>query len=262
MKLSIIIPCYNEDKTINLLLNSLFKVKFPIENEIIIVDDGSKNNQIEFIREEVLHKNVRFVRLSQNQGKGVAIRIGLYFARGDILIIQDADLEYFPSDIPKLLRPILNKQTQVVYGTRFFGSSYQMAKTHLYGNIFLTKLTNFLYNSNLSDMETGYKMFTRKILNKLNLNAREFEFEPEITAKILLHGFSIIEIPIKYKYRNFGVTKINWLDGLESALILIQYRLFIESKIFRFLLKIYKYHIKNVFNKILKHTINKIYFRL
>ena len=119
MKLSIIVPCYNEEKTIKPLLNKLFEVKFPIEREIIVVDDGSRKNHKEIIKEEIISKKVKFIRLPKNEGKGIAIRIGLKYASGDILIIQDADLEYSPSDIPKLLEPILNNETEIVYGSRF-----------------------------------------------------------------------------------------------------------------------------------------------
>ena len=252
MKLSIIIPCYNEDRTIKPLLKSLFEVNFPIDREIIVVDDGSKRNHREIIKDEINSKKVKFFRLSKNQGKGVAIRVGLKFAEGDIFIIQDADFEYFPSDIPRLLKPILNKETDVVYGTRYESFYKFMAKSHLIGNIVLTKLTNLLYKVKITDMETGYKLFTKKVLNSITLNAREFEFEPEITSKIILNGYTIKEIPIKYQYRDFGVAKINFLDGFESALILIQNRFFMDSKIFKFFFKLYKFHFKKIGIRFLK----------
>ena len=252
MKLSIIIPCYNEDRTIKPLLRNLFDVKFPIDREIIVVDDGSKRNLKEIINEEISAKKVKFYRLSKNQGKGVAIRVGLKFAEGDIFIIQDADFEYFPSDIPRLLKPILSKEANVVYGTRYDSFSKFMAKSHLMGNILLTKLTNFLYKVKITDMETGYKLFTKKVLNSITLNAREFEFEPEITSQIILNGYAIKEIPIKYQYRDFGVAKINIFDGFESALVLIQNRYFINSNLFKFFFKLYKFHVKKMGIKFLQ----------
>ncbi|MFX1392865.1 MAG: glycosyltransferase family 2 protein [Promethearchaeota archaeon] len=246
MKLSIIIPCYNEDYTIKPLLKRIFEVNFPIDREIIVIDDGSDNNHREILKEEINTKKIKFIRIPLNQGKGVAIRIGLKYSTGDIIVIQDADFEYFPSDIPNLLRPILNKQAEVVYGTRRNSFNQFMAKSHLIGNLILTKMTNFLYKAKITDMETGYKMVTRRVLNKISLNAREFEFEPEITSKIILEGFKIIEIPIKYHYRDFGTAKINLLDGFEGILVLIQNRYFKNSKIYQFLYNIYKFHFKKI----------------
>ena len=235
MKLSIIIPCYNEEKTIKDLLKNLFEIDFPIEREIIVIDDGSRRNLKEIVKEEINSKKIQFIRLPQNQGKGIAIRVGLKYASGDIFIIQDADFEYFPSDIPKLLNPILKHKFNVVYGTRFATKPKLMSRTHYLANKFLTKITNFLYHTNLSDMETGYKLFTKKVLNSITLKTREFEFEPEITAKIILSGFRIYELPIQYRYRHFGLAKINWLDGVEGALVLLQNRYFSNSKLYQFL---------------------------
>jgi len=262
LKLSIIIPCYNEEDTLKPLLDDLFKVKFPIKREIIIVDDGSSKNHREFIEEEIAQKKVTFIKLPKNQGKGIAIRIGLRYAKGDVFVIQDADFEYFPSDIPKLLKPILNNEANAVYGTRFSVIPKNMYKSHFLGNILLTRLTNFLYAVHLTDMETGYKIFTKKILEKLSLNAREFEFEPELTAKIILNGYRIKEIPIKYHYRDFGYAKINWLDGIESVLILLQNRFFINSKIFHFLYNIFKFHFKTIGSKLLDSIFNKFRIRV
>lgn len=261
MKLSIIIPCYNEEETIKDLLDCLFKVKFPIEREIIIVDDGSRRNHREIIKEEIKTNKIKFIRLPRNQGKGVAIRVGLRYATGDIFIIQDADFEYFPTDIPKLLEPILNKEVNVVYGSRFTTKPKNMAKTHYYANMLLTKITNFIYNVNLTDMETGYKLFTKSVLNNITLNTREFEFEPEITAKIILNGFKIKELPIQYHYRKFGAAKINWLDGLEGGLILFQHRFCPNSKLYQFIYNIYKFHIKKIVNKLTRFIAKIIYMR-
>lgn len=252
MKLSIIIPYYNEKNTIKPLLDRIYKQDFPIPIEIIIVDDGSKTPLKNLIQDEISSNRVKVITLPENQGKGIAIRVGLKYTTGNIFVVQDSDLEYFPEDIPKLLLPIINNEVQVVYGTRLKKRPKNMTKSHLIGNIFLTKVTNILYNANLTDMETGYKLFTKEILDKISLNTREFEFEPEITSKIIKQGYRIKEIPIKYKYREHGVAKINIFDGLESLLILLQFRFFPTSKLFRYLFNIYKYHIKNNLNKILK----------
>lgn len=252
MKLSIIIPCYNEENTIKPLLKALFQINFPIEREIIVVDDGSKKNHKDILNEEIKLRKVKFIRLPKNQGKGVAIRIGLKYAKGDIFIIQDADFEYLPSDIPMLLKPIINGETEVVYGTRSISFSKMMAKSHLFGNRLLTKFTNLLYKTNITDMETGYKVFTKKVLNKIELSAREFEIEPELTSKIIINGFKIKELPINYRYRNFGIAKINILDGFESLIILLKNRYFYDSISFQYLYRIFKFHFKKIGNKLLK----------
>jgi glycosyltransferase involved in cell wall biosynthesis len=261
LKLSIIIPCYNEEETIKPLLENIFEIKFPIEREIIVVDDGSKINHREFIEEEIISKKIKFIRLPQNHGKGIAIRIGLKYASGDVFIIQDADFEYFPSDIPKLLKPILQNESYVVYGTRFVKKPDFMSKSHYKANKILTKITNFFYHTHLTDMETGYKVFTRNVLNQITLTTREFEFEPEITAKIVLNGFRIKELPIKYKYRDFGSAKINWLDGIEGLLILFKHRYCPNSNFYDYVCKIYKFHVKKTIYKLTKFIARRIYLR-
>ena len=261
MKLSIIIPCYNEDQTIKSLLQELFKVKFPIDKKIIVIDGGSYRDHKEILEDEIKNNTIKFIRISQNQGKGVAIRVGLKHASGDIFIIQDADFEYSPIDIPRLLEPILKKETNVVYGTRLSIRPKKMVKSHYFANVLLTKITNFIYKSNLTDMETGYKLFTKKILEKISLKTREFEFEPEITSKIILSGFKIKEIPILYQYRKFGQAKINWLDGLEGILILIQQRFCPDSKLYQFIYDTYKFHVKKVINKISKFITKCVHLR-
>jgi len=261
LKLSIIIPCYNEEQTIKPLLKSLFEVKFPINREIIIVDDGSHRNHKEIIQEEIKSNQVIFIRLPHNQGKGVAIRVGLRNATGDVFIIQDADFEYFPTDIPKLLEPILNNEVKVVYGTRFSKRPEFMATSHYRANKLLSLITNFIYKTELTDMETGYKLFTKEVLDNIKLTTREFEFEPEITAKIALNGYKIKEIPIDYHYRKFGAAKINWLDGLEGLLILIKLRFFPNSKLYQFFYRIYKFHVKKIVLKLTLFISKVIYLR-
>ena len=209
--------------------------------------------------EEIITKKIIFIRLPKNQGKGIAIRIGLKYASGDLFIIQDADFEYDPSDIPKLIEPIIKGEVDVVYGSRFFTKPEKMKIFHYFGNIILTKLTNLFYNVNLTDMETGYKVFTRNILEDLKLTAREFEFEPEITAQIFLNRHYIKELPIKYHIREFGSAKINLLDGIESALVLLKYRYFYDSKLYQFLFNIYKFHFKKIAKKFL--TVLSHYFK-
>lgn len=261
MKLSIIIPCYNEEQTIRPLLASLFSVKFPVEREIIVVDDGSHKNHKEFLDQEIKLNQIKFIRLPRNQGKGIAIRIGLKYATGDVFIIQDADFEYFPEDIPLLLQPILNKETKVVYGTRFAVKPEQMAKSHYKANQLLTNITNFIYKTNLTDMETGYKLFTKEVLDKISLTTREFEFEPEITAQIVMNGYLIKEIPIKYQYRMFGAAKINWLDGVEGLLILFKFRYLPNSKLFQLFYRIYKFHVKKIIFRLTTFIAKVIYLR-
>ncbi len=252
LKLSIIIPCYNEDECLNFIVKSLLKLELPMEKEIIIVDDGSRINQKQFIEQEIYQEKVKFFRIPRNQGKGVSVRMGLKKASGDWYLIQDADLEYDPGDIPNLLKPIIENKAKVVYGSRLFEIPPTMSKSHLIGNIFLTKLTNFLFDSNLTDMETGYKLFSREVLKSFSLDAREFELEPELTAKIILSGYPIKEIPINYKYREKGTAKINIFDGLEGAFMLIKLKFFADSKVFDFFYKLYKFHLKGIFNKIYK----------
>ncbi len=251
MKISIIIPCYNEDILLQRVIDKLLKVNLPLEREIIIVDDGSDTIQSKFINTEIKNGLVKFFRLNSNQGKAIAIRIGLKFASGNIILIQDADFEYDPVDIPNLISPIIEKKTNVVYGTRFKATKIKMAKFHYYGNRFLTRITNFLYNSNLTDMETGYKVFTRELINILELTSREFEFEPEITSKIIQKGYKILEVPIRYSYRTKYYSKITIIDGFDSFLILLKNRLFSNSKMFMYLYKIFKIYLKKKLNAVL-----------
>lgn len=261
LKLSIIIPCYNEEQTIGNLINNLLKIDFPVKREIIVVDDGSYRNHRDILSNEIKNREIKFIRLPNNQGKGVAIRMGLKYASGNLFIIQDADFEYFPEDIPLLLEPIVKKESKVVYGSRFLKNPDAMTRSHYFANKLLTNITNFIYNSNLTDMETGYKLFTQEVLNKINLNTREFEFEPEITAKIILNGFNIVELPINYHYRKFGAAKINWMDGLEGLLILIQYRYLPLSKLYKWIYHVYKFHVKKILYRLTRFIARTIHIR-
>ncbi len=232
MKLSIIIPVYNEEKTIGEVITKVVGVKVPsITKEIIVVDDGSTDSSKFKIQNSKL-KGIKKVFHEKNLGKGAAIRSGVKVATGDLIIIQDADLEYNPEDYNKLLEPILKKGAKVVYGTRLtsyplivWGKNKTVLPTHLIANRFLTFLTNLLYGSNLTDMETCYKIFTREIFRKISIKSNRFNFEPEITAKILKLGVFIVEVPIIVKPRTYKEgKKINWLDGLIAIWTLVKYK--------------------------------------
>jgi glycosyltransferase involved in cell wall biosynthesis len=228
MKLSIIIPVYNEEKTILKVLDKVKKVKLnDITKEIILVDDfstdGTKN-----ILSELKDSSLKIFFHQKNHGKGAAIRTALKHATGDIIIIQDADLEYEPEEYPKLLEPIIENETKVVYGSRLKAirkNIKNMYKLHYIGNTVLTLMTNLLYGSMISDMETCYKVFKKEVLNDIKLKSKRFDFEPEITAKILKKGYKIKEVPITFMGRNFSEgKKITWKDGVKALYYLIKYR--------------------------------------
>lgn len=233
MKFSIIIPVFNEEKTIDEILKRVSRVELPqrIEKDIIIVDDASYDRTTKLL-EKWQKRGINYIRHNKNQGKGAAVRSGLKVATGDFIIIQDADLEYNPQDYRRLLLPMLEKRAKVVYGNRFedyplkiWGKDKTVLPAHWIGNKLLAVLTNFLYGSNLEDMETCYKLFTRKVLNSLDLRSERFEFEPEITAKILKKGYKIFEVPIKVSPRTYKEgKKIGWKDGVIAIWTLIKYR--------------------------------------
>ena len=225
MMVSVIIPVYNEEKTFLELLNKVKKTN--IKKEIIIVNDGSKDKTKEILQ-KIKDPNITIINHERNQGKGTAIRTGLNKAIGDIIIIQDADLEYDPSDYKNLISPIINKEVEVVYGTRMSSlSKKDMHTLHYYGNKILTLITNIIYNSKISDMETCYKVFKKEILNNIKLKSNKFEIEPEITAKLLKKGYKIKEVPINFNPRSFKEgKKITWKDGIKAAYYLVKYRFF------------------------------------
>jgi glycosyltransferase involved in cell wall biosynthesis len=225
MKLSIIIPVYNEASTIGEIINRVKKVKLPkTTKQIIVVNDGSTDqtkNKLKSI------KDIQLVNLPNNIGKGAAIIAGLKLATGDFVLIQDADLEYDPQDIPSLLEPIISHKAEVVYGSRFLGPHKNMLFWHLMGNKFLSFMTNILFNTTLSDMEVCYKLIPAKLLKSFNLKQKRFGFEPEVTAKILKTDIRIYEVPISYSGREFHEgKKITWKDGLQAFFLIIKYRLF------------------------------------
>ena len=223
-KISIIVPVYNEEKTLEQVIQSVKAI--PIDKEIIVVDDGSRDKTPEILKS--MEKQVDVICYhAVNQGKGAAIRTGIQKATGEYILIQDADLEYDPEDYPKLLHPIERKKAIVVYGSRFTGEHRNMLFYHWIGNRFLTLMTNILYNSTLSDMETGYKLIQTDLIKKMKLRSNRFGFEPEITAKILKQGIRIYEVPISYAGREFDEgKKIHWYDGITALALLIWFRFF------------------------------------
>jgi glycosyltransferase involved in cell wall biosynthesis len=240
MRLSVIVPVYNEIDTIAEILRRVRAVDLTVpvgfgpedavgielEREIVVVDDGSTDGTREVLRQWDGARDVTVVQHERNRGKGAAVRTGLQHASGDIVLIQDADLEYDPRDYPALLQPILERRSQVVYGSRFRGGPTKaMFFWHMVGNRFLTLVTNVLYDSILSDMETCYKAFTRQVADQLDLQAAGWGFDPEITAQILRRGYRIYEVPITYTGREFHEgKKIGWRDGLTVLWTLLKYR--------------------------------------
>ena len=228
MKVSIIIPCYNEQSTIKEIINKISS-QSNIEKEIIVVDDYS-NDKTREILEKDLKKSVNKIILNErNYGKGYSIKKGIENASGDCILIQDADLEYDPSDYDKLLDPIINNIADVVYGSRFIGTSERRVLYfwHTIGNKFLTLLSNMLSNLNLTDMEVGYKVFKSNVLKEINLEENRFGFEPEITAKIAKKNIRIYEVGISYFGRKYSEgKKITWKDGFSALRCILYYNLF------------------------------------
>ena len=227
MRLSVVIPVYNEVETIKEIVSRVQAVDF--EKEIIIVDDGSTDGTREQLKEIGLaEKNVRVFYHDQNQGKGAALRTGFEVTTGDIVIIQDADLEYDPKEYPVLLGPILDGRADIVYGSRFLGGPHRVLFFwHYLGNKFLTLLSNALTNLNLTDMETCYKVFRREVLSDMKLKSNRFGFEPEFTAKIARKDFRIYETPISYSGRTYAEgKKIGWKDGVKAIFAIVWFRFF------------------------------------
>lgn len=228
MKVSVVIPCYNEEQTIDTIVQRVLEVKLPLDRELIIVDDCSTDNTREHLRRLAEYPEINVVLHEQNQGKGAALRTGFAHATGDIIIIQDADLEYDPDEYDKLLKPILDNKADVVYGSRFVGgeSHRVLYFWHSLGNRFLTFLSNMFTNLNLTDMEVCYKVFKRSILEKITLVEDRFGFEPEFTAKIARLDCVIYEVGISYYGRTYEEgKKINWRDGVRAVYVILKYGL-------------------------------------
>jgi len=237
MLLSIVMPVYNEENFLREIVARVQAVDLgPLERELVIVDDCSRDSSPQILatmegqtsvnpQAKPFDRPIRVERHGVNQGKGAALRTGFALAQGDLVLIQDADLEYDPEDYPKLLAPVQKGKAQVVYGSRFTGERRNMFFHHWVGNKFLTLITNILYNTTLSDMETCYKLFTRQALQGVIIKSDRFNFEPEITAKILKKGIRIYEVPISYTGREFAEgKKITWRDGVVALWALVKFR--------------------------------------
>ncbi len=241
MKLSIIIPAYNEESTISRVLdrvkNLSFPRKLPIDKEIILVNDGSTDETSKRIREFGNDDSLKVITLHRNFGKGSAIKTGLEHVVGDYIIIQDADLELDPKDIAKLVERIFIENSEIIYGSRFHALSERSSKVPwmiLIANKILTGYTNVLFGCRLTDMATCYKLIKTDIINKINIKCTGFEFEPEITAKLLRLGYKIIEVPVGYSPRSYKEgKKIGWIDGLKYLYILTKIRLIKKSAFVR-----------------------------
>jgi dolichol-phosphate mannosyltransferase len=229
MKVSIIIPVFNEEMTVGKLLDKVFSS--PVTNrEIIIVNDGSTDDTLSVIRKSKKShptENIKIINLNKNYGKGFAVRVGLRFIEGDIIIIQDADLELDPLDYEELVKPIIKGIADVVYGNRFQRRLQDMRYLSFVGNFIVTTFTNFLYKANLSDEATGYKVFKKDVIKNITLECKGFEFCAEITAKILNKGYSIVEVPITFHPRSYSEgKKVGWWDGIVALWTLFKFRFF------------------------------------
>jgi glycosyltransferase involved in cell wall biosynthesis len=223
VKISVVVPVYNERGTVALLLERVREALRGREAEIVVVDDGSTDGTREVLRRI---EGIRLIEHERNQGKGAALRTGFAAATGEVVIVQDADLEYDPREYPKLLEPIEDGRADVVYGSRFLGGPHRVLFFwHFVANMLLTLLSNMLTNLNLSDMETGYKVFRAEVLKKIRIRSNRFDFEPEITAKVAKLGCRIYEVPISYSGRTYEEgKKIGFRDGLSALWTILKYR--------------------------------------
>lgn len=224
MKLSVIIPVYNEVESIETIIQRVQATQ--LAHEIILVDDGSKDGTRDILKTLDGKKGLRVILHEKNQGKGAAVRTGMAAAQGDVLLIQDADLEYDPRDYPELLKPIEEGLADVVYGSRFLGRAHRVTMFwHMVANKSLTLMTNILYDTILTDMETGYKVFRKEVIEGMVIRANSFNFEPEFTAKILKRKYRIFEVPITFNPRDYTQgKKIKLYDAFEAVWALIKYR--------------------------------------
>jgi len=226
LKLSVVIPVYNEKKTLSELICRVEAVK--LEKEIIIVDDASTDGTRDLLKKYEEQERFKVIYQSKNAGKGSALRAGFDKAEGEIIIVQDADLEYNPKEYPLLVEPILDGRADVVYGSRFLGGTHRVFFFwHYVGNKVLTTLSNMCTNLCLTDMETGYKVFRRTVLDSFILKCNRFGFEPEFTSKVARHAFRVYEVPISYSGRGYEEgKKINWKDGVAALWFIFRFRFF------------------------------------
>lgn len=228
MKLSIVIPCFNESSTIENIVAAV-KAAPVADKEIIIVDDYSSDGTRDILRERIASQVDKVIYHERNQGKGAALRTGFKAATGDVVVVQDADLEYDPQEYPKLMEPILRDKADVVFGSRFMGGEPHRVVYfwHCVGNRFLTLFSNMLTNINLTDMETCYKMFRREVIQSITIEEDRFGFEPEITAKVARGRYRIYEVGISYYGRTYAEgKKIGWRDGFRAIYAIVRYNLF------------------------------------
>jgi glycosyltransferase involved in cell wall biosynthesis len=223
LKLSIIIPVYNEEKTVRTMIEKVRALSF--DKEIIIVNDGSSDGTAAALRPYEGVPGIRVHHSLVNLGKGASLRIGFALARGDIVTIQDADLELDPVEYYRLIEPIVRGEADVVYGSRFLGGGRKGRLSFYLANRGLALLTNLLYGARLTDIETCYKVFRRDVLERLTLRASRFEIEPELTAQALKHGLRIVELPIGYTPRSHREKKISWQDGFAAVHMLVKQRI-------------------------------------
>ena len=221
--LSVVMPVYNERQTIEEIINRVLAV--PVRIELIVVDDGSKDGTRDKLQELAQSGRFRLILQPANRGKGHALRRGFEEVKGDLVVIQDADLEYSPEEYPELIALICQGRADVVYGSRFLGRHRVFLFTHYLGNVFLTFVANLLYNTMLTDMETCYKVMRTDVLRSFRLNSDGFGIEPELTAKIFKRGYRVYEVPITYDGRGYEEgKKITWRDGVVALWVLLRYR--------------------------------------
>ena len=221
--LSVVMPCYNERNTIEEIIRRVFAV--PIRTELIVVDDGSTDGTRDILAELARELKFTLILQPQNAGKGAALRRGFQDVTGDLVVIQDADLEYSPEEFPELIELICEGRADVVYGSRFLGRHRVFMFTHYLGNRIVTLLTNVLYNTMLTDMETCYKVMRTEVLRSFTLESNGFGIEPEMTAKIFKRGYRVYEVPITYDGRGYDEgKKITWHDGIVALWVLLKYR--------------------------------------
>lgn len=223
---SVIVPFYNEEENLGEVLERLEKLQETLSLEIIAVDDGSTDDSVKIAKE---FQFVRLIRHGGNFGKGKAIATGLAHSEGEIIVIQDADCEYAPEEIPKLVKPIIEGQSDIVFGSRFMRENSGMSLSHMFGNKILSLVASFLYSARITDVMTGHKSFSRKAINSIDLSERGFEVEVELTGKLLAQHWKFKEVPITYRKRQQGKSKIKYRDGL-TCLLKLTYVRFKNSK--------------------------------